>query len=358
MSENETKTKKKTVTNLPVLPLKSTVIFPLQGMPLVVGRPQSIAAVHTALSTEDKTMVLLAQKNPDTETPTLDDVYHVGTKAVIKRMVPADGMLQIIVQGIERVRISPADPSAPRPQVMLDDEQTAVSPLMVQAALIERPSDWDTETEALHREVLDIAHEILNNINPEAQGALQAMIDQVDVPLHQVYLLTALISLDTAKEQQLLEANSLKEALNHAHEHISHEFNVMQLRQKIADKTQTEMGKEQREYMLRKQLAAIQAELGEQSAEQADIQELRRQIEEANLPEDIQDDVGRELQRLERLPTASPDYQMTRSYMELVAELPWNDITQDNLDLKNARTVLDADHHGLEKIKERASKQL
>ena len=345
--------------NLPVLPLKSTVIFPLQGMPLVVGRPKSIAAVHTALSTEDKTMVLVAQRDAEMEKPTLNDVYDIGTKAVIKRMVPAEGVLQIIVQGIERVRIHPLDENSTAPvEVEVEEGEPGVEPLMARAEPIERPSDWDPETEALHREVFELAQQILNNVNPEARGALQSMIDQVNVPLHQVYLLTALISLDTEKEQQLLESNSLKDALKLSLEHITHEFNVLQLRQKIADKTQTEMGKEQREYMLRKQLAAIQAELGEQSPEQADIQELRQKIEEADLPTEIQDDIGRELQRLERLPTASPDYQMTRSYMELVAELPWNDTTQDNLDLHNAREVLDADHHGLNKIKDRIVEHL
>ena len=391
---------------LPVLPLKDTVIFPLQGMPLVVGRPGSVAAVHAALGTEEKTLVVVAQRNPEAESPSLEDVYEIGTRAVIKRMMPSDGMLQIIVQGIERVRISPVDDGtvvvaepaesksekpaeskSEKPAESKSEEPDAsdaessesamtpatkpvssegqlvlqpvpVAPLMAIAEPLARPDDWDTETEALHREVLKLSSDILESLNPEARTAMGAMIGQVDVPLHQVYLLSALLSLDTEKEQHLLEASTVKEALKFAHEHLSHEYNVIQVRQQIADKTQSEMSKEQREYMLRKQLAAIQAELGEQSPEQADIAELRKKIEEAEIPEALRDEIERELSRLERLPTASPDYQMTRSYMELVSELPWNECTSDNLDLHNAREVLDADHHGLKKIKDRIIEHL
>ena len=355
MSDVQPIDEEKTVTQpltLPVLPLKQTVVFPLQAIPLVVGREASLAAVHAALGTEDKAIIVVAQRDAETEVPTLDDVYSIGTKAVIKRMMPTENVVQIIVQGLERVQIAPP-PVADTPA-----DQSETAPMLALAEPIPRPDDWDTETEALHREVLDLATQILESINPEARHALSSMIDQVDVPLHQVYLLSALISLDTEKEQQLLEANTLNEALQLAHEQLTHEFNVMKVRQQIADKTQSEMGKEQREYMLRKQLAAIQEELGEQSPEQADIEELRKNIEEANLPENVKSEVDRELQRLERLPSASPDYQMTRSYMELVSELPWNATTQDNLDLANARDVLDADHHGLEKIKERIVEHL
>lgn len=347
---------------LPVLPLKETVIFPLQGMPLVVGRPASIAAVHAALGTEDKTLIVVAQKDPGTDEPVLSDVYEIGTKAVIKRMIPADDVLQIIVQGIERVRISAPEEVAEGQEgeraEREQEKEKGAPPLFATAETLPRPEDWDTETEALHREVLELSTKILENVNPEARGALSSMVNQVDVPLHQIYVLSALISLDTEKEQQLLEADTLKDALQLSHEHLSHEFNVLQVRQQIADKTQSELGKEQREYMLRKQLAAIQAELGEQSPEQADIADLRAKLEEAKLPEEVRTEAMRELQRLERLPTASPDYQMTRSYMELVTELPWNQLTEDNLDLKHARDVLDADHHGLEKIKERIVEHL
>ena len=355
-------------TQSPVLPLKATVIFPLQATPLVVGRPASVAAVQAALSTEDKTLVVVAQKSADVESPSLDDLYQIGTRAVIKRMIPADGVLQIIVQGIERVRILPSEeqesatPSVPTEQpaatVTTDTTEVEPQPLFATVEPLPKPADMDVETEALRRELLDLSAKILESVNPDARAALSSMVQQVDEPLHQAYLLSSLSSIDTEKEQQLLEANTLKEVLTLLHEHLSHEFDVLQVRQQIADKTQSEMSKEQREYMLRKQLAAIQAELGEQSPEQADIADLRKQLEDADLPESIRDEIERELQRLERLPTASPDYQLTRSYLELVSELPWNAVTQDNLDLKHARAVLDDDHHGLTKIKDRIIEHL
>lgn len=342
----------------PILPLKATVIFPLQASPLVVGRPSSVAAVQAALGTEDKTVVVVAQKDPDVQDPTLDDLYSIGTKAVIKRMLPADGVLQIIVQGIERVRILPLGDEEQGTSDPGSKQQAEAQPLFARIEPLPRPDDMDTETEALRRELLDLSAKILEKVNPEARSAMSTMVEQVDEPLHQAYLLSSLSSLETEKEQQLLEANSLKQALTLMHEHLTHEFNVLQVRQQIADKTQTEMSKEQREYMLRKQLAAIQAELGEQSPEQADIGVLGKQLDEANLPESIREEIDRELKRLERLPTASPDYQLTRSYLELVSELPWNDVTQDNLNLRHAREVLDADHHGLEKIKDRIIEHL
>ena len=314
--------------------------------------------VQSALATEDKTVVVVAQKSADVEEPQLDELYQIGTRAVIKRMIPADSALQIIVQGIERVRILPLESAAAEPSTQEDVSATDVEPLYAMVERLPVPSDMDVEIEALRREVLDLSAKILESVNPEARAALSTMVQQVDEPLHQAYVLSSLSSIDTEKEQQLLEANSLKEVLTLMHEHLSHEFNVLQVRQQIADKTQTEMSKEQREYMLRKQLAAIQAELGEQSPEQADIADLGNQLEEANLPESIRDEINRELKRLERLPTASPDYQLTRSYLELVSELPWNDVTQDNLDLKNARRVLDEDHHGLTKIKDRIIEHL
>ena len=373
----------------PVLPLKATVIFPLQASPLVVGRPASVAAVQAALATEDKTLIVVAQQDSDLANPQLNDLYSIGTKAVIKRMIPADDVLQIVVQGIERVRVSATDSPAPSPTTMTEspteptrsltgdatdhqDEATSqaqapatsvttpneVQPLLAKAEPLPLPQDRDAETEALRRELLDMSAKILETVNPDARAALSQMVEQVDEPLHQAYVLSSLSSMETDKEQQLLEANSLKEALTLLHEHLSHEYNVMQVRQQIASKTQSEMTKEQREYMLRKQLAAIQAELGEQSPEQADIAELSQQLEQAELPDSIQEEIDRELKRLERLPTASPDYQLTRSYLELVSELPWNHTTQDNLDLQHAREVLDEDHHGLDKIKERIIEHL
>ena len=229
---------------------------------------------------------------------------------------------------------------------------------MASVTTLPRNEDVDAETEAMHREAMGLAMGLLEHFNSESRAPLEQMLQQVESPLHQVYLLTAMLSLDTQKEQELLSADSLRQALELVHGHLKHEMNVQEVRKQIASRTQSEMSREQREYMLRKQLAAIQEELGEQSPEQADLQELRDKIEAVGLPEDIKPEVDRELKRLERLPTASPDYQLTRSYMELISELPWNETTQDNLDLVHARKILDEDHYGLEKIKDRIVEHL
>ncbi len=324
---------------LPVLPLKNTVLFPHQMLPLVVGRPSSMAAVEAALSTEDKTLVVVSQQDDELEEPRFQDLFTIGTLAVIKKMARADHVIQIVVQGIERVTLVP------------DDQQHAFLQALIEP--LPSPDDWDTETEALHREVLDLARRILERVNPQAQAALNQMIEQVDTPLQQVYVLSSLLSLKREDEQRLLAADRQAEALRLVHDFLAHEVQVLEVRQKIADQAQSEMSREQREYLLRKQLRAIQEELGDKSPEQADVEELQRQLDAAQLPEEPRKEADRELKRLERLPAAAPDYQVTRSYLELLAELPWNKWTEDHIDLQRAQEILDRDHFGLPKVKQR-----
>ncbi len=330
--------------SLPILPLKSSVLFPHQMLPLVVGRAGSIAAVEAALATEDKTLFIVSQRDESVEDPQFDDLFPIGTLAVIKKMARAEGIIQIVVQGIERGRLVEQDPNQPHLQATIEN--------------VPRPEDWDANTEALHREILDAAAKILAQVNPQAQAALTQMIRQVEQPLHQVYVLSSLLSLKLADEQRLLGATTQRESLELMHAFLMHEIQVLEVRQQIANQAQTEMTREQREYLLRKQLSAIQDELGEQNPEQADIAELRRQVDAADLPDAVRKEVDRELKRLERLPSASPDYQVTRSYLELVAELPWQRTSTDRLDLDRAQEILDRDHFGLDKVKTRIIEHL
>jgi ATP-dependent Lon protease len=329
---------------LPVLPLKNSVLFPHQMLPLVAGRAASTAAVEAALATEDKALVVVSQRDDTVEEPTFDDLFPIGTLAVIKKMARADELIQIVVQGIERVKLVKRTPRTEFIQAEIEN--------------VPRPQDWDTNTEALHREVLDQASRILAHVNPQAKAALTQMIDQVEVPLYQVYVISSLLSLTLSDEQRLLAATSQAEALELMHGFLTHELQVLEVRKKIADEAQSEMSREQREYLLRKQMRAIQEELGEQNPEQADVAELRNQIEQAELPAEVKKEVDRELKRLERLPAASPDYQVTRSYLELIVELPWQKLTTDCIDLARAREILDRDHFGLEKVKQRIIEHL
>ena len=198
---------------------------------------------------------------------------------------------------------------------------------------------------------LELAH-------PESAVNIEQFAAQAQDPLVLVYQIGSMLSLDVAREQALLEAPTRAEALRLLHGYLTDELHVLELRQKIANQAQTEMSKEQREYTLRQQLRAIQEELGETSPEKAEVQELRRRLDEADLPEEVRKEAERELARLERLPSAAPDYQITRTYLEFVLELPWRKGTEDVLDLDRAQQVLDEDHYDLEKIKERILEHL
>ncbi len=328
---------------LPVLPIKNTVLFPSLMLPLAVGRPGSVAAVEAALATEEKEILVITQRSATVESPRQDDLYAVGTKAVIKKMARQEEMLDVAVLGAERVTLVRLEQTAPY-------LKAAVRPLPL-------PGDTSPEVEALHREVLNVAAKVLALAQPQVQD-LSRVIVSSDDPLRLVYLLASMMSLELEKEQALLEVPSRSEALRLMHAHLTHELQVLELRKKIASEAQSEMSKEQREYWLRQQLRAIQQELGDQNPEQAEMQLLRERIEKAGLPEDAQKEADRELRKLERLPSIAPDYHVARSYLEFVLELPWKTATEDNMDLARARQVLDEDHYNLKEVKERILEHL
>src|SRR5262249_27314950 len=226
------------------------------------------------------------------------------------------------------------------------------------AQIVPPPVDKGTEVEALFRAVVDLAKRVVELAQTDTQVDLDQLVSQSGDPLWFVFLMASMLGLDAAKEQALLEAPTRAEALRMFHEHLTHEVQVLELRQKISSRAQTEMGREQREYMLRQQMRAIQEELGEQTPEKAEVATLRERLKEADLPDDVRKEAERELGRLERTPPAAPDYQLTRTYLELVLELPWRKSTTDVLDLTRARQVLDEDHYDLEEIKDRILEHL
>jgi ATP-dependent Lon protease len=333
-----------TVTALPVLPLKNTVLFPHLFMPLAVGRPSSIAAVEQVLGTEEKTFVAVAQRDAEKEQPGLAELYNIGTRAVVKKVAKGEGGVELLVQGVERVQL-------------LSVEQTEPY-LKVRVAKLPDPEDGGTEVEALFRAVLELAARVLELVPMQREVNIQQIAAQAGDPLRLAYMLGSMLSLDVEKEQALLEAPTRAEALRLLHGYLTHEVQVLELRQKITSAAETEMTKQQREYMLRQQMRAIQEELGEKSPEKSEVEELRRRLDEAQLPESVRKEAERELTRLERMPAAAPDFQMTRTYLELVLELPWTKATEEAIDLKKTRDVLDADHYGLEQVKERILEEL
>jgi ATP-dependent Lon protease len=333
------------LSSLPLLPIKNSVLYPQLFMPLSVGRAASIAAVEAALKTESKEVLVFTQRDGGLESPGQDDLYTIGCRATIKKMVrPRPEQLELLVQGIERVVLIRVDQKGPY-------LSARVRPLPVSAGT-------GPEVKALQRSIVDLANRLIALSNPQAAQQLEQVVGSVEEPLHLVYLLASLLGLDVEKEQALLDAMTVEDALRLMHSYLNYEVQVMELRSKIADEAQSEMGKEQREYLLRQQLRAIQQELGEQSPEKAEVDELRERLKKADIPELVRKEAERELDRLERLPSASPDRSVLQSYLELVLELPWKKRSEEVLDIARTRQVLDEDHFDLKDVKERILEQL
>jgi ATP-dependent Lon protease len=329
---------------LPVLALKNTVLFPNLFVPLSAGRTVSVAAVEAALATEEKTVVVVAQRDAAVENPHEPDLYPVGTRGVIKKVNRSEDGLQLLVQGVERVALVRLEQTEPY-------LRARVRPLPL-------PDDGGTEVEALFRATLELASKAVELAQPQSKLNVAQLAAQSGDPLQLAFMLGSMLGLDVQKEQALLEAPTRVDALRMLYGWLAHEVNVLELREQIASKAQTEMSQQQREYLLRKQLSAIQEELGEKDPERAEAAELRRRLDEADLPEEVRKEAERELRRLERTPAAAPDFQVTRAYLELILELPWKKSTEASIDLLHARTVLDEDHYGLEDVKERILEHL
>src|SRR6202050_1897535 len=332
------------VYELPVLPLKNAVLFPYLLMPLSAGRAGSVAAVEAALATESKEVLVFTQRDGDVDSPLQDDLYPIGTKAVIRKMSRAEGHLELLVLGMERVALVKLDTSEPF-------LKARVTPLPL-------PEDKSSEIEALQGALIELAGEALTLAQPNAGQELRGLLSANEDPVRLAFVLSSMFSLDAEKAQSLLEAPSRLEALRIMHRYLTHEIQVLELRNKINTEARTEMTKEQHDYLLRQQMRAIQQELGEQGGEKAEAQQLRERLEKANLPEDILKEATRELDRLEKLPPGAPDYNVIRTYLDYVLELPWKTSTEDSLDIARARQVLDEDHFGLKDVKERILEHL
>jgi ATP-dependent Lon protease len=333
------------VYTLPVLPLKSAVLFPYLLMPLSAGRPASIAAVEAALATESKEILVFAQRDPDLDVPTQADMYAIGTRAVIRKMNRSgEGHLELMVLGMERVTLLKLDSSEPF--------------LKGRATPLPLPADRGPEVEALQSALIELAGEALTLAQPGSPQELRGLIASNEDPLRLSFVLASMFSFDADKCQSLLEAPSRAEALRMLHRYLMHEVQVLELRNKINTEARTEMSKEQHDYLLRQQMRAIQQELGEKSGEQAEADQLRGRLEKAELPEEILKEAKRELDRLEKLPPSAPDYNVIRTYLDYVLELPWTKSTEDSLDIARARQVLDEDHFGLKDVKERILEHL
>ena len=326
-----------------VLALQNTTLFPETVVPLAVGRPRSVAAVEAALTTEEKLLACITVR-ADTTNTSQDagpkDLYQVGTLTMIKRMERLGETMHIIAQGTDRVKViewKQEDPYLRAVVQILPDVQ------------IKDPE----EVEATKRNVQAMVQEalaLLPGVPPEVRVAMMGSVE----PVRLAYFLGSILNLGVEQEQKMLEADTADELLRLAHTYLARELEIIQLRSKIATEAQSEMDKSQRDYILRQQMKAIQKELGEdEGGEQAEAALLRERLAQADSPDEVRTEAERELKRLERLPAAAPAYHVIRTYLEYVLELPWRKSSEDKLDLKEARRILDEDHYGLDDVKER-----
>jgi len=347
-TENGTENKAENrIVELPILPLRSLVIFPSGLSPLTVGRPLSLAASEAALATEEKLLGVLTQRGESDTDPSPELLYSVGTLVVINRMMRAPGseeVLHLIVHGQERIRVL---------------EFTQQTPyLKARIEVLPDPVRENTpEVEALRRNINELVGRALNllpNVPPEIRAVIGSTGDSVRL----AYFLGSVLELGVQQEQALLEANTESELLRLTHTYLAREVEILEVRNRIATETQEQLGKSQRDFILREQMKQIQKELGESEPEQAEASLLRERIAKADLPDEVRSEAERELKRLERLPSAAPDYHVIRTYLEWILDLPWKTSTQDILDLNHAREVLDEDHYDLKEVKERILEHL
>lgn len=332
-------------TVVPVLPLKNAVLFPHLMKPLLAGRPATLAGIDVALATGEKLIAVFTQRDPSLEEPGVDDLYEVGTLATIRTMARLEDTVHVVVQGLQRVGIAEVVHEHPY--------------LAVRVVRIPEPRDHDVETEAVHRSITELAERLADLVPPQVKANLQQMLAEPREALQQAYLVASLLAMEPEQEMELLSMPTRREALRLVHDRLKHEVEILEIRAKIAKEAESEIGREQREHVLRHQLKAIQKELGSKTSDEGDdLGKLREQARRAGLPDAVRSEVDRELSRLERTPSSSPDHHVARTWVELVVALPWTRGTKDNLDLARARRILDEDHHDLLDIKSRIIEHL
>ena len=334
---------------LPLLPLRDTLVFPELFVSIKVGRAQSLSALKVALD-GDHRLITVLQREPDTNEPAVEDLHEVGTICKITRVEQGDGGAVVVVQGLVRVRLG--EPGSRTDYLEVGYEELP--------HLSASSSGNDPRIDALLSETFDAARRIANLLDSQNGDQVFAQfMGGNDNPITQLYRIASFAqqSIELPDQQKILETQTALELLELMLAKLTHQASVMELRQEIASQTREDLDKQQREQLLRQQKRAIEQALGEGDGDD-DMAEIKEQLSQATLPEAAQKEVDRELKRLSRMSPNAADYQVSRSYLELVAELPWNIVTEDTLDLNHAQKVLDEDHYGLEDVKERILESL
>jgi len=326
------------VLEIPILPLRGLVVYPQTAVPLLVGQPRSIRLIDDVVE-GDSIVGLLASRDPDNEEPGPDDLYEFGTTAIIHRLFRApDGTIRLLVQGNDRIKV---------------EEYTETKPyLRARVRLAGETVEDGLEMEALMRNVGDQFRH-LGELAQNIPGELLTSTLSLEDPLQLGYTIATYMRIDLKDAQEILRIDSVREKLRMLMTLLGKEVEVLELGRKIQADAQTEIDKVQRDYYLREQMKAIRKELGEADEQQIEIDDFRRKIEQSGMHEEAEKEALRELDRLSKLPPQAAEYGVIRTYIDLLTSLPWSTETDDNLDIKHAKNVLDEDHHGLVDIKDR-----
>ncbi|HEV2065196.1 MAG TPA: endopeptidase La [Thermomicrobiales bacterium] len=324
---------------LPLLPLKGTVVLPMTLVPLAAAQPRSLRLIDDVMAGE-RTVALVMQKDAELDSAGPGDILEVGTVATIHQMMRVpDGSVRLAVQGIERMRIL---------------EVTQEEPYLV-ARVVRVPEEVEESVEirALTRNTLDLFQRLVALVPHLPDELVTAALNVDDDPRHLVYLVASNLRMEPRERQTLLEIDSVKDKFTFLNAFLTKELDVLELGKKIQTDVQEELSKSQREYFLREQLKAIQKELGEGTEAETETAELRQKIDEAGMPEEAEKEARRELDRLSKLPPAAAEYGVIKTYLDWLTSLPWNTRTENDIDIARTREILNEDHYGLEKIKDR-----
>src|SRR5689334_24936500 len=322
-----------------ILPLRNSVLFPGSIIPIDVGRRKSVRLVEEAISKERPVIGILTQRDARTEDPTEGDMYSVGCAARILKVIKlANDNFSVILQGVSRIRVS---------------EYTQQEPfILARVSAVPDPTSTDVELDALVMNLRDIAKRVVK-LMPELPKEAGALVDSVTEPGHLADLITSNLELEVSEKQDILETFDLKARMRKVLQFLSRQLEVLKVRERINTQVQEEMGRNQREYVLRQQLKAIKEELGELDDGGGDLDEFGEKITKAKMPEEAEKVAKKQLDRLKGMQPSSAEYTVTRTYLEWLVELPWSISTEDHIELKEVRRCLDEDHYDLDKVKKR-----
>ncbi|MDQ2644096.1 MAG: endopeptidase La [Myxococcota bacterium] len=325
--------------DLPVLPIRNAVLFPGAVAPFDVGREKSVALVEEVHNLTNPVIAIFAQRDPATDDPNADDLYPVGCAArVLKALKHSSGNYSLILQGLTRIRFDSLTQSAPYMRARITRVETATTE--------------DVEAEALAMSLRDVAKQVIQ-LMPELPREAGSIIDSIQAPGALADVVAANLDAPVEEKAQLIETVEVKERIRKVLKLLTRQLEILKMRERINSQIKEEMGKNQREYVLRQQLKAIKEELGEDEGDQGDLDGLEERIAKASLPSEADSVAKKQLKRLRSMQVGSAEYTVVRTYLDWILDLPWTHATEDNMDISEVRRVLDEDHYGLDKVKKR-----